>query len=235
MECGDFIDSYTGGGTCSSGPSGVNAANQQWIITAAHCFGLNYKIYNHADGINIGNANNYVGLVKAADNRSYGLDAEFLNAEGSDEAWVGSTTSTACRFYNGSAPTNYNYTVCTDGAFEGQICGLTGTGIGETLHICTSYDANGRCISTRFVTHVSEAENINGNEPAAGEGDSGGPVNEYAGAGLYAVGIVTAIGEASYICSNWSTYETRYCSGTVYFTDIGPILDQWGLTMNGTG
>jgi hypothetical protein len=235
---GDFIARQSGDNrTCTNGPATRNAAGQYWIITAEHCFSLYDTISNWAPSLTpkIGNPNNIIGIVKARDNRASGLDAELINAEGSDEFWAGKTDSPLGQFWRGAAPTMQGSAVCTEGAFEGEVCRLTVIQTGQSGRICEAEDGNGNCTTYRQITHLSSAENIVGSGPAAGQGDSGGPVIEYSN-GIWAIGTITGAGGPQYSCSNWSKQApNRLCSSTVLFTDIGPVLSLWSLTMIGTG
>ena len=233
---GDFIaQNPSTRGTCTSGPATRNAAGEYWIMTDSHCFALGASVSNWSPDLSLGNKNNTIGIVKAQDLRQYGLDAELINAEGSDEYWAGTTDNPVGQFWRGPAPTNTGIPVCTEGAFDGEVCNLTVISVGATVEYCTAKNAKGTCISTRIITHVSTAQNDVGSGYAAGEGDSGGPVIEHSG-GTWAVGIIEGSPGPMYSCSNWShQLPNRQCSSTVDFTDIGPILSQWGLTMIGTG
>jgi len=61
--------------------------------------------------------------------------------------------------------------------------------------------------------------------PAAGNGDSGGPVFTVAPDGsAYAIGIISGINNARRTCSGTPGSATRLCSSVVFFAPIGPAL-----------
>ncbi len=103
--------------------------------------------------------------------------------------------------------------------------------VGQPLTLCLANTGppNYTCTQSRDVSHVTTATSRSG-ALIVGPGDSGGPVYQRFGANLKANGTITAEGNGPR-CTNWAAQTTRTCSNTVYFTDVGPELSLWGLTV----
>jgi hypothetical protein len=230
---GDFISVATGG--CTSGIPTHNAAGQQFMVTAGHCFAAGATTYNWASPIGLGSATSTTkfGTVFSRDLRPGHLDAEIIATAASSLTWVGgSITSTSRSFQGGAGPTQAGSHVCLSGAYDGEHCGLV-VQAGQSnvcLNISYTFGVQQSC-------HLSVA--VGTDEQSVGPGDSGGPVYQYFGTTPKAVGIVTA-GSSQAVCKDWDAQwvhshggQHRYCSNRLIFTNIANILQQWSLTVNG--
>jgi hypothetical protein len=61
-------------------------------------------------------------------------------------------------------------------------------------------------------------------------GDSGGPVTRNASGNTYAVGTVSAA--QTNTTTTCTYYAATTCYTTLYYVPIGPILSEWGATLN---
>lgn len=229
---GDFISD--GGGGCTSGIPTHNAAGQNFLVTAGHCFGSGATVYNAAPPIGLGSTSSStrMGTIYSRDLRPGYLDAEILSTSASSLTWIGGTsTSTSRSFQGGSGPTQVGSSVCLSGAYEGEHCGLIVQPNEEDICLNITYD-----FGTQEQCHLTVAQGTD--QQSVGSGDSGGPVYQYFGSTPKAVGIVTAAPSTA-VCSNWDAQYAplhngahRYCSNQLVFTNIANILQQWGLSVN---
>lgn len=105
--------------------------------------------------------------------------------------------------------------VCYSGAYSGTVCANQITGTGVTI----SYGAPYGCYDNLTLT-----TNTNGT-PAAGNGDSGGPVYISSGANAYAAGFISGIQNGTTTCTgDPGATGGRNCSYKVIYA---PIIDMF--------
>ena len=230
---GDFISDHSG--TCTSGIPTHNGLGQQYLLTAAHCFGVNALVYNYAASF-AGSSTNLIGPVTSQDLQDGRYDAEVISAPSGagNKSWVGGTVTTMARNFIGAGPTQIGSIVYLSGAFEGEHA-FTVTNVSTcqpptiTGLQAPPYPRQGNGWACGRV-HASS-----GNNQSVGKGDSGGPVYQYFGSNIKAVGIASSIDNPTVTCVNWSAPNQapgRPCSNNVTFTEIAPLLAQWSLTVN---
>jgi hypothetical protein len=223
---GSFLFRPDSGENCTSGFTAKNPAGAQYLVTARHCFPLTTSssgsVIQNGSSI-IGQYNSNIGNVVSLATPASHLDAELIkpasNSTG-NAAFVGSALN--------DSVVNYQYTygyrvstgmlICTDGAYEGQNCGI------EVFSndICVTYtDGNYFC-------HLARAQKLGAQ--INGGGDSGGPVYTVNSSGLTLRGTISG-GTNTAKCTRYNPRGTRPCYDTVYFTNIGYILDHFGVTM----
>lgn len=81
--------------------------------------------------------------------------------------------------------------------------------------------------------HMIEAETTTSGAVAAGTGDSGGPVYRFSVGKLYAVGIISMIGD--YVPCTVNNNPARTCGSIVSYSAMSSVLNQWGLTLTTQG
>ncbi|HEV7949048.1 MAG TPA: S1 family peptidase, partial [Glaciihabitans sp.] len=215
---GDFITN--GRGDCTSGIPVHNPGGARYLVTAGHCFAVGEVIRNKSVRIPLG-TNNIIGPVAVRDFLTpYSLDAELINTNSSPYTWRGGTAgqSPTTKSFAGALTSPIGAPVCHSGAFEGDRC-FTIQQNGITKQIEGYW--------------LSSLVRATGSDPqAVGQGDSGGPVVRMIGNSMYGVGTVTA-GEGVWTtCSNWSPQTSRKCYPTLLYTDLGPTLTKWGISVN---
>lgn len=214
-----------GAGDCTAGVPTHNSAGQKFILTAGHCFAENQSVRNYSVQISAG-GNGLLGNVISRDLRNYGYDAEVIAANSSDLSYSGGTNSTARAEFAGAGPTQVGSYVCHSGAFEGQRCSYV-VGVSGCHNVFEPALGHNRYRCGYTYTHNADPQ-------TAGPGDSGGPVYQWFGSTIKAVGLLSRGDGAgpTATCSNWSAQVYRTCAGNYWFTDIGPLLALWGLTVN---
>jgi hypothetical protein len=224
---GDFITSRYEG-TCTSGPPGYRQADgRKFIITAGHCFPASRAVYNlrNVPAPEVGGGGR-VGTVVYNDFPTYGgLDAAIIDTEAyggsSPLAWRSDTVTAAQQSWVNPAE---NTKVCSSGAYELEVCNATVTDVDMCYWIADEDDVE------TYHCHISRA--VNYNTVLAGSGDSGGPVYSVDTGTLKLVvkGIVTATGTQR-PCIRYAI-PNRKCSSIMYFTNIVPILQKYGMALN---
>jgi hypothetical protein len=209
------------GGGCSSGFAvRQTGTNKQGIMFAAHCGGLGtqWAVYD-------GGAYYYLWGSTVARNTTF--DGAIIDTEWSQEyVWNGDYQTTGIAPIRGYAAQFVGQEICYSGGYSGTKCG----NILQSANI--TYNLGGD------LTHVNgfRTEQING-EPAAGNGDSGGPGYTFVtDSGGYskrvAVGIISAIPQNSGTnCQGVpgsSALGGRKCSSTVYSTPVSGISNATG-------
>lgn len=224
---GDFItDDVTG--DCTSG-FGAHSATKTYMLTAAHCFSAGSTIFNGSVTQSVGGTG-LMGTVASRDLTNNGLDAESIDTNGvldggsSKLVWTGGSTNPQIASVSGTTNSPLYDQVCQSGAFEGEICSLEIVSASECIN-----ESDGS--NVRPVCNVFEADNTAGGI-ANGEGDSGGPVFRFSGSYLYAIGLDTAGGGTQTQCPTWQTTPGRLCFSKMYYTDINPVLTEFGFTIN---
>lgn len=208
---------------CSSGIP-VRSGSTYFIVTAAHCFLKGTTVANRSAIFNLG-SQTIIGSITNRDVSNGGADAELLGSlnggTSSAKLYTGSGASTK-NTMAGWLATVVGDKVCSDGAFEAEVC----TGTVSAISQCQT-------IEGRYMCYVSDVSG-NGTTPFVGNGDSGGPV--YLWPALYA-GIYTVLGTltSSYGSTVPCTVYTghgRTCSAGGTYTQLGHVLSEWNLTVN---
>jgi hypothetical protein len=219
---GDFITDITTG-DCSS----AFGAGGHYLITAAHCFPNGDSVFNGSITQDIGTFAT-MGTVTRQDTSSGGLDAELVDASvlGTSHAvFTGSSSNPVESVVSGTTGSPLSAQVCMDGAFEGEICGL----VIETGSMCINVQQDDGSIRT--ICSIFEADNTSGGI-ANGQGDSGGPVFRFSGALLEANGVVSAGGGTVTQCPTRQVQPGRLCFSKLFYTDVGAILSEMGISIN---
>lgn len=214
---GDGLDD--GGHGCTGGFPAYNGNGTQYMITAAHC-------YPRLDTITNDYGSTTIGEVTQRDLDNPGLDAELINLSttGGGQGIIYTCGSTnACDAYtDGSSSVVPGDSICTSGQPSGEICGETVTSLNNFYY---------NNLTGTTVTDLDAATN----SPwtlAIQDGDSGGPayyyVNESGTWQEEAAGILSAGDGNSWACDG----DSQGCNDQVWFTDITPILNTWGLAVD---
>lgn len=110
--------------------------------------------------------------------------------------------------------------VCYSGAFSGNVCDNTVTSTGAL--VCYSIT---QCYINQ--TYTSQDNDI----PAAGNGDSGGPVYAAVNGEVYAAGVISGVEFGGDDCTGQPADSDRVCSATAIFSPLSNALSDtdWGL------
>lgn len=224
---GDFITTKYEG-TCTSGPPGYRQADgREFIITAGHCGPATRAVFNLRDtGSGFVGGGGRVGTIVYNDYPTYGgLDVAIIDTQAyggsSSLDWRSNTVSAAQQSWANPAE---NQKVCSSGAYELEVCNATVTNVDGCYWVEQEPGVE------TYHCHISRA--VNYNTVLAGEGDSGGPVYsvDTTTLKLNVKGIVTAVGTAR-PCIRYPD-PGRVCSSIMFFTDIVPILQKYGMALN---
>ncbi len=215
---GSRLYSPDNGGGCSSGFAvRQSGTNKQGIMFAAHCgsVGNRWAAYD-------GGAYYYTWGPTVARNTTF--DGAIIDSGWSQEyVWNGTYNTTGIASIRGYASQFVGQEICYSGGYSGTKCG----NIVQAANV--TYNLGGDLTS---VNGFRTAQ-VN-NEPAVGNGDSGGPgytiVSDSAGyAKRLAVGIISAIpGGSGTNCQGIPGSDTRRCSSTVYSTPVAGISNATG-------
>ena len=235
---GDFISdtepNLVGSGSrywdCTSGFPVHIASGTTYLLTAAHCFSLNYSVYNTSQVLFPGSASpsNLMGSVSNQDLRYGGFDAELIQAPSSSYVWTGGISTTTRATVAGAIFASPGTPVCVDGAWDGESCSYT---TGSGLCITLAGEA-GR--ANRYACGEIPATSSTTSQ-GVGSGDSGGPVWLGNSGAIYATGVISALASnpAPVTCSNWNPpITTRQCNSKFYFLDVEQPLALWSLSLN---
>jgi hypothetical protein len=244
---GDYIINDPATGICTSG-FGAHSGSAEYLITAGHCFGVNELIVNGSPKL----TGVYTGVGNLTTRGSYGkkngIDAEMLKTNldgGSSKAiYTGSSMKPTISDVSGTASSPAGDQVCDSGAFEGEVCDIV---IKKTTPMpeCIKESEGPKTFRDRprdyseiskiiTVCDIFEAKQASG-KLAVGNGDSGGPVFRFNGSKLYATGIITAMpGTGTVKCptEQYPNLSTRFCSPTLFYTDISNILSEFKVSIN---
>jgi DNA-binding beta-propeller fold protein YncE len=194
---GDFL--YNDEGGCTAGV-GITFRKHRYMITAAHCFTRGSKVYN-------GDGGKLMGTVASRDQRHGGDDTELIATKPSNVLWTGATDDPAARPLIGAEGSPDGAIVCNEGAYSGELCSTV-----------VSDDPGCIDLEKRVACGIDESSSSG---IASEQGDSGGPVVRYTGAGNPEVtGIVNAGNAPSVPCAD----KVVKCSRILFYTAIGQIL-----------
>jgi hypothetical protein len=232
---GDFI--YHPGWVpsyCSAGPTVHNiTTGTTYMITAAHCFlenggGVGTSVSNgyvgnsgivHGSGSAIGN------VLEITANTGNTIDSAVINARSSvvdfNCAWNCSGRNTQ----GGTLANVVGSQICSDGAFEGETCGIKI----RQLSLTTCPAGLSYCVYPVDYAYRDDLAIVNGN------GDSGGPIYSYSGSTgkLLVQGVIDASGSATLTCSTSTQLATeRHCFADIYYVPFGNIRNTWNLEAN---
>jgi hypothetical protein len=223
-------------GLCTTG-YGAHSGSTEYLLTAGHCASVGQLAANGGPAIaddttatEMGE-NTSIGSFTKPD----GIDAGLINTTddgGSSIAvYTGSSTATQVDDVSGSLSSPAGDQVCSDGAFEGEICDLVIQKSSPMPECITESESSSG--PTYTVCDIYEAVNPSGGI-AVGNGDSGGPVFRFSGSELEATGIITAQATATEkVCpTQYAGLSTRYCSPDLFYTSISSVLGEFGLTLN---
>jgi hypothetical protein len=240
---GDFI--YHKGGAnfyadCTSGFGVKTSSGTTYMLTAAHCFYLNFggvgtNVRNgyveKSDGSTVYGNGNLIGAVSKSDHPAYNstsLDTALIGAPTGYDMFKSGWNSSEIAAVAGDAENHSGDYVCTSGAFDGQICNLEIHDLNQTVWTC---DQNLNCF---YVQDVADAWNPNNSSAVGvGDGDSGGPVYSYNGSGnALARGMIDSGGSGTEVSctSNPPGMSGRVCSHVLYFVEEGYINSHWSVT-----
>lgn len=219
---GDMLTSH--GGNCTGIPV-VDSASKTYFLTARHCFGSGYAVYQ---GLSGDSNRPLVGTVTqiSLTTDAFPIDAELIPANTSTNIW---TTATATAPVSGWEQDYQGDTnVCIDGAFEGEVCGVTVLNVG--LNLYNVYDELRNSYYNVFgTTEGSETGTV-----LAGQGDSGGPVYKHHSSGTLGVrgmieAALTPLDGSTACPSGTIDAAKRICSDHVAWVQMGHIDYKWGV------
>lgn len=203
------------GRSCTSGFTigTLNAPNPQ-ILSADHC--------TPATGASwwSGNVQDVPHFLGSGQGQAPG-GSDLERIEGTNNAlaayvYVGATTANTTTPIRGWTNPIVGASVCYSGAPSGTVCNNTITQTNE--YICYLNDPGAPCYD--FLVRTVQQSGI----PAAGNGDSGGPVIQAGGGGAYATGIISGISGGGDNCTGRAATDTRKCSATVIYAPISNFL-----------
>jgi hypothetical protein len=236
----DVVDPALGAFTndCSTG-YGAHKGSQWYLITAGHCAFVGYLAFNGTPNF-FSPTGVFTLMGETTTDGSYrkkdGIDAGLIDTSeagqsSSPAVYTAGSTSSQVADVSGTATSPAGDQVCSDGAFEGEICGLVLQKTKPMPECITELVSK----TVRYtVCDIYEAIRPKG-KVAAGQGDSGGPVFRFVGSKLYATGIITAQSVTDHFkCKTYQIkgFNTRYCSPVLYYTSITSILSEFKLKLN---
>lgn len=221
---------------CTTGFAVRNGAGQTFMLSAAHC-SFSTPNQGTADAWFTGDGGATSGGL------SIGKPA-FWSASPHDVMTIGpvatqgdiyACTSIAdpggqCSIRVTSASsTNVGDSLCTSGAFSGQICGLAASAIGVTIQVVDEH-GNTVCVCRDMIQVDSPPP---GTQSAGGNGDSGGPLFSRDSDGTAgARGTITAQNGALVVpCTGVPASSTRQCSSEIFVPDITRELADAGVSV----
>lgn len=203
-------------GCTSAFPARRNSDGASVLITAAHC---GAGTWSTPTGRTIG--------ISSASTRNQSIDGMYIvtNEASGNRIYRGSfTTADSIPVRGSSDVVLLGNQVCVGGSYSGQVCTL--------LVTATNQFVNLQGFGTVGPGTIAEEWNRQG---ASGEGDSGGPAYGYAdrGSRVSAKGIITG-GDPSApaACTGVPAGSGRSCSWRIFYVNIGPTLNSFGLTVN---
>jgi hypothetical protein len=244
---GDFIYNNSGsvGQDCTSGiPVHSITTGTEYMLTAAHCFWHdNNGVGSNGDGTDVfngyvqnggsifpGSSATLIGHVTMDSNVSAGitsLDVALIQVSTSTVDFDAPWNSQGRAVQIGPATNYAGDQVCTSGAFDGQVCGLT---VQSTDMMKPGNDGWG----TFWVKNLAEATSSEPATVAAGAGDSGGPVYSYNGSNIIANGMIDH-GDGAFVNCTSNPPDApsgRICTDGVDYVEMPHVDHNWGVTPN---
>jgi Trypsin len=240
---GDFIYNNSGssGEDCTSGiPVHSIITGTEYMLTAAHCFwalphnGVGAAVLNgyveNNGSIYPSSSATLIGDVGTENNLSAGktsLDVALIPVSTSTVDFDAPWNSQGRAIQIGPATNAAGDQVCTSGAFDGQVCGLT---VQSTDMTKCGDDGWGRfCVS-----HLAEATSSEPATVAAGKGDSGGPVFSYSRSNILANGMIEQGDGAFANCTSNppDAPSGRICTDGIDYVEMPHIDSNWGVAPN---
>ena len=197
---------------CTSGFAARRANGEEVLLTARHC-GPNRQWVSPESGRVVGWSDTGDGSVDAM--AISGADYEPLTFTG---PWSSSRSVPVTR----AATPSIGALVCTSGAFSGQVCG------NQVVRVNAYELLGGQVVGPgAIIEQVDRA-------PAAGQGDSGGPVYSLRGGSAVAHGAI----DLGYLdtevpCDGHPDFQNRRCYWRVFTVDAPAILETLGLELQG--
>lgn len=206
-------------GVCTTGFAvRVGAANK--ILSAGHCG-------DDGDTVFEGNGSGPASVLGTVTGSDLSHDTLLINADATGAVYSGPHTSTTSKPVH-MVINNYPHTlVCTSGAVTGQHCQIRIVAVNQAIKV---KGENGFYPIFGLVRaeHVTKA-------PAAGVGDSGGPVVAQDAIPadfllVYPLGTITAVDPGSQATCG-PTQLPSLCSWRVYYADINTALTRYSATI----
>ncbi|GGE98400.1 hypothetical protein [Mycetocola zhadangensis] len=218
---GASIHSYLMGSGCSSGFS-VKRGSEQGSMFAAHCGGtgeywVTYDSFWDTSWYNYG----------TTDQRVPAYDGAIMKSNFSQPyMWTQGPTSTAYGAIKGQYTAPLGAEICYSGSQSGVVCG----NIVQQRNFTYALDSGDLNSVSGLITQQAAGQ------PAAGNGDSGGPgyviLNASGVAARYATTIISAIPQNSGTnCTGNPGGGGRSCSATVISTDVAAIAAASGWSI----
>jgi hypothetical protein len=223
---GDFITN--GVGDCTSGPPVVSLSNnQEYLMTAGHCFEVGTVVRNYMVTRAIG-SNAIMGTVtdRSFDGMGPGpyLDVEFIKTEysggSSNLDWGGPPFTAFHAPQVGWTSAQVGDPVCTSGAYDGELCNLRVTEVGWRGRSNEIYYNSLDRIQANDLTKA-----------ASGRGDSGAPVFMRVASGLLIEGIVHGPGGGTVPCPYNTFNGKRQCTNAAYIQDYEAVKNVHNLQL----
>jgi hypothetical protein len=182
------------------------------LLSAAHCYPAGASVLDGGGDL--------VGRVV---DRSEVNDTLIIDAGARGRMWDGGLNSTVAQSVSGVATSGVGNLLCTSGSRSGVICGVRVDAV-DVMNPDTGFYPQVR------------AHQVDG-RPAAGQGDSGGPVfsNTPEAGHVSAMGLISSGDGAVVPCQG---EQNRDCYNTIYYSDVVTALGRYGasiLTYRGTG
>lgn len=214
---GALISTRNGGylSTCSSGFSVVQdgvPTSRTAMLTADHCgtAGTEWKSGKYTDSPYYGTGQ--ATSAGGADIRMLTGDVLFYGAN-----FVGSPTSNSAVWMKGYSVPLVGQSVCMNGSQSGTVCSNTITDGPVSLNAADASGTNHTYANSYRSVQIF-------NQPAAGNGDSGGPVLRVVDNKPYATGIISAIQDGANDCTGNPSTPSRKCSAVVWTAGLNAFL-----------
>lgn len=227
-------DFTTNGGTCTdSWPIMMGAS--YYMLTAGHCT----KAANSVDFVNEGDDSGSFGSdisigtgeQNALNNTSSSVDAQLIPGSAGvttflPQVWTGNTTgnvaaSTPLPVLGAATPPS-GTSICSDGAYEGKVCGAVVQQ--DNYDSCqTSSEEPGVMFCHTYEAMLSSGVLL-------GKGDSGGPDFEITSSGVTGVGL-NSLGNPGNLTCPAFTGRGPVCSNIAFFTGLNDILSHYGASL----
>lgn len=132
--------------------------------------------------------------------------------------FVGAPTSNSAVWIKGYSVPVIGQSICMNGSQSGTVCSNT---ISDGPVSLNARDGAG---ATRTYANSFRSVQVF-NQPAAGNGDSGGPVLRVVDGRPYATGVISAIQDGNDDCAGNPSTATRKCSAVVWTAGLNAFFD----------